>query len=91
MTVKTISYLKDQFGPTDRPGSQDYIDLIDTLADDRNAVYISATEPTDVDANPMWFDTTDGSLKIYSSSQWNPISGGSSSAADEVAVIMGIY
>lgn len=91
MTVQTIAYLKEQFGPTDRPGSQDYIDLIDTLADDRNAVYISATEPADVAANPMWFDTTDGSLKVYSNSQWNSISGSSSGGVDEVAVIMGIY
>lgn len=76
MTVRTIEYLLDRFGPGDSPRSSDYIDLIETLADDRNAVYISATEPADVEANPMWFDTTDGSLKVYSNSQWNSISEG---------------
>lgn len=77
MAIRTIQYLKDRFGPGDAPRSSDYIDLIDTLADDRNAVYFSETAPTDTDANPLWFNTSSNELSIYSNGQWNTVQGGS--------------
>ena len=74
MAVLTIPQLLEKFGPGDAPRSNDYIDLINTLADDRNAVYFSATAPTDTDANPLWFDTSNNLLFIYNG-EWVESSG----------------
>ena len=65
MTVRTIEYLLNKFGAGKSPGSSEYVDLIDTLADDRNAVYFSATAPADTEANPLWFNTTTNVLSVY--------------------------
>jgi hypothetical protein len=65
MTVRTIEYLLTKFGAGKSPGSSEYVDLIDTLADDRNAVYFSATAPSDTEANPLWFNTTTNVLSVY--------------------------
>jgi hypothetical protein len=65
MTVRTIEYLLNKFGAGRSPGSSEYVDLIDTLADDRNAVYFSANAPADVEANPLWFNTTTNVLSVY--------------------------
>ena len=65
MTVRTIEYLLNKFGAGKSPGSSEYVDLIDTLADDRNAVYFSATAPADTAANPLWFNTTTNVLSVY--------------------------
>ena len=65
MTVRTIEYLLNKFGAGNSPGSSEYVDLIDTLADDRNAVYFSATAPADTEANPLWFNTSTNVLSVY--------------------------
>jgi hypothetical protein len=65
MAVISIQNLLIKFGAGKGPRSQDYIDLIDTLADDRNAVYFSATEPEDTSANPLWFNTSTNVLSVY--------------------------
>lgn len=65
MTIRTIEYLLNRFGSGKSPGSADYVDLIDTLADDRNAVYFSSTAPADTGANPLWFNTTSSVLSVY--------------------------
>ena len=65
MTVRTIEYLLNKFGAGKSPGSSEYVDLIDTLADDRNAVYFSATAPADTAANPLWFNTSTNVLSVY--------------------------
>jgi hypothetical protein len=65
MTVRTIEYLLLKFGAGKSPGSSEYVDLIDTLADDRNAVYFSGTAPADVEANPLWFNTSTNVLSVY--------------------------
>ena len=70
MTVRTIEYLLNKFGAGKSPGSSDYVDLIDTLADDRNAVYFSATAPADTEANPLWFNSTTQVLSVYSNGSW---------------------
>jgi hypothetical protein len=65
MTVRTIEYLLNKFGAGKSPRSSDYVDLIDTLADDRNAVYFSGTAPADTEANPLWFNTSTNVLSVY--------------------------
>lgn len=76
MTIRTIEYLLNRFGSGKSPRSADYVDLIDTLADDRNAVYFSATAPADTSANPLWFNTTTSVLSIYHNGSWISGSGG---------------
>jgi hypothetical protein len=70
MAVLSIENLLVKFGAGKSPRSQDYLDLIDTLADDRNAVYFSATAPADTAANPLWFNTTTNVLGVYDSGEW---------------------
>jgi hypothetical protein len=65
MAVLSIQNLLLKFGAGKSPRSQDYLDLIDTLADDRNAVYFSSTAPTDTEANPLWFNTSTDVLSVY--------------------------
>jgi hypothetical protein len=80
MAIRTIQQLLDKFGPGDSPRSSDYVDLIETLADDRNAVYFSTTAPADVAANPIWFKTDTNGLFVYSNGQW--VASGGGGAAD---------
>jgi hypothetical protein len=70
MAIRTIQQLIDKFGPGDFPRSADYVDLIETLADDRNAVYFSDTEPEDTSANPVWFDESTSDLKLFFEGSW---------------------
>jgi hypothetical protein len=65
MAVLSIQNLLVKFGAGKSPRSQDYLDLIDTLADDRNAVYFSSTAPEDTAANPLWFNTSTNVLSVY--------------------------
>jgi hypothetical protein len=65
MAVISIENLLIKFGAGKGPRSQDYIDLIDTLADDRNAVYFASTAPEDTAANPLWFNTSNNVLSVY--------------------------
>jgi hypothetical protein len=58
MAVLSIQDLLVKFGSGKTPRSADYDDLIDSLADDRNAVYFSATAPADTEDNPLWFNTS---------------------------------
>jgi hypothetical protein len=59
-----------KFGAGKSPRSSDYIDLIDTLADDRNAVYFSNTAPEDTEANRIWFNTSTQTLNVYDDGDW---------------------
>ena len=70
MAVLSIENLLLKFGAGKSPRSADYIDLIDTLADDRNAVYFSSTAPTDTEANRIWFNTDTQILSIYDDGVW---------------------
>jgi hypothetical protein len=70
MAVLSIQNLLLKFGAGKSPRSADYIDLIDTLADDRNAVYFSTTAPTDTEANRIWFNTDTQILSIYDDGGW---------------------
>jgi hypothetical protein len=65
MAVLSIQNLLLKFGAGKSPRSQDYLDLIDTLADDRNAVFFSETAPEDTEANPLWFNTSTNVLSVY--------------------------
>ena len=73
MAVLSIENLLVKFGAGKSPKSGDYLDLIDTLADDRNAVYFSATAPEDTGANPIWFNTSTNVLSVYSNEAWSNI------------------
>jgi hypothetical protein len=73
MAVLSIQNLLLKFGAGKSPRSADYIDLIDTLADDRNAVYFSSTVPEDTVANPLWFNTSTNILSVYSNAVWSNI------------------
>jgi hypothetical protein len=75
MAVLSIQNLLLKFGAGKSPRSQDYLDLIDTLADDRNAVYFSATAPADTEANPLWFNTGTQVLSVYDG-EWISAGGG---------------
>jgi hypothetical protein len=70
MAVLTIQNLLLKFGAGKSPRSADYLDLIDTLADDRNAVYFSATAPIDTEANRIWFNTTEQTINVYDNGGW---------------------
>jgi hypothetical protein len=74
VTIRTIEHLLNKFGSGKSPRSSDYADLIDTLADDRSAVYFSSTAPEDTAANPLWFNTTSDVLSIYDGG-WIPAGG----------------
>ena len=80
MAVLTIAQVKAKFGSGGAPRSADYVNLIETLADDRNAVYFDSIEPADTDANQLWFNTSNNELSVYSNAQWNTIQGGSGTA-----------
>jgi hypothetical protein len=70
MAIIDIEVLKEKFGPGDSPRSADYIDLIETLADDRNAVYYANTSPEDTEANRIWFNTSSEVLYVYFNDDW---------------------
>jgi hypothetical protein len=82
MAIRTIQQLVDKFGPGDSPRSSDYVDLIETLADDRNAVYFSPTAPEDTAANPIWFKTDTESLFIFNNGEWVSAGAGSGGEVD---------
>jgi len=85
MPVITIAQLLEKFGPGDAPRSDDYIDLIDTLADDRNAVYFDSVAPADTDANPLWFNTSSNALSVYNGGQWVGIQGGGAAVINAIS------
>jgi hypothetical protein len=92
MTIRTIQQLIDKFGPGDSPRSADYVDLIETLADDRNAVYFGEEAPEDTFANPIWFNTINETLFIYSDNEWIAAGGSVGNDGDsayEIAVANG--
>jgi hypothetical protein len=70
MAILTIEQLKELFAPGDRPGSSDFIDLIDTLSDDRTAVHVGMSEPIDGSATPLWFDDLNQILYVYDGTDW---------------------
>ena len=82
MAVLTIEDLLIKFGAGKSPRSQDYLDLIDTLADDRNAVYFSGTAPEDTAANPLWFNTSTNVLSVYNG-EWIAAGGGGGGPTDD--------
>jgi hypothetical protein len=82
MAVLSIENLLIKFGAGKAPRSQDYLDLIDTLADDRNAVYFSSTAPEDTSANPLWFNTSNNVLSVYDG-EWVAAGGAQGPAGPE--------
>jgi hypothetical protein len=82
MAILTIEQLKELFAPGDRPGSSDFIDLIDTLSDDRTAVHVGMSEPTDGSGTPLWFDDLNQILYVYDGTEWVAAGSGGGGGAD---------
>lgn len=70
MAIISISELKALFESGDRPSSSDYINLIDTLGDDRTAVHIGFSEPASGFVTPLWFNDSTDTLSVYDGIEW---------------------
>jgi hypothetical protein len=70
MPVVDISELKASFQAGSHMKSDYFMNLIDTLADDRAAIHIGLTEPEDPFAVPFWFSELDGVLKLFNGFDW---------------------
>lgn len=85
MAIISISELKALFESGDRPSSSDYINLIDTLADDRTAVHIGLSEPASGFVTPLWFNDSTDTLSVYDGIEWVVAGGaGGTNGADGV-------
>lgn len=74
MPVVSIQELKESFEPGSFITSTYFINLIDTLADDRSAIYVGYSEPEDPHAVPLWFNDSDKVLSIFDGSRWVAVS-----------------
>jgi hypothetical protein len=70
MPVVSIAELKAAFEPGQYLGSAYFMNLIDTLADDRAAVHIGSSEPEDAHAVPFWFNDWEGTLSVFNGVSW---------------------
>lgn len=91
MAIISIADLKAKFEPGDKPGSSDFIDLIDTLADDTTAIHIGINQPSDGSETPLWFNESTEVLSVFDGVDWIAVSGAGGSGTDglsayEVAV-----
>ena len=75
MPVVSIQELKERFEPGKHLKSSYFINLIDTLADDRAAVHIGRDMPSDSAAVPFWFNDVSGSLSVFNGVEWVDVSG----------------
>lgn len=82
MAIKTLGELKTLFGPGQRLLSASFVDLIDTLGDDRTAVHIGLSEPLDGSSTPIWFNDSTQVLSIYDGVSWVAAGGGGGAGAD---------
>jgi hypothetical protein len=98
MAIISISELKALFESGDRPSSSDYINLIDTLGDDRTAVHIGFSEPASGFVTPLWFNDSTDTLSVYDGIEWvvaggaggvDGTDGADGSSAYEIAVSNG--
>lgn len=74
MPVVSISELKESFEPGKFLKSDYFMNLIDTLADDRSAIYVGYSEPDDPHAVPLWFNDSDKVLSIFDGIKWVAVS-----------------
>lgn len=70
MPVVSIDELKSSFKAGQHMKSDYFMNLIDTLADDRAAVHIGLSAPEDPSAVPFWFNESDGILKLFNGFDW---------------------
>jgi hypothetical protein len=73
MPVVDISELKSSFKPGSHMKSDYFMNLIDTLADDRAAVHVGLSAPEDPSAVPFWFNESDGVLKLFNGFDWTTL------------------
>ena len=74
MPIVSVQELKQQFVPGKFLKSNYFMNLIDTLADDRSAIYVGYSEPADAHAIPLWFNDSTRVLSIFDGSKWVPVS-----------------
>ena len=74
MPIVSVQELKHQFEPGRFLKSDYFMNLIDTLADDRSAIYVGYSEPKDAHAVPLWFNDSNKVLSIFDGSKWVPVS-----------------
>jgi len=74
MPIVSVQELKQQFEPGKFLKSNYFMNLIDTLADDRSAIYVGYSEPEDAHAIPLWFNDSTRVLSIFDGSKWVPVS-----------------
>lgn len=74
MPIVSIQELKEQFEPGKFVTSEYFINLIDTLADDRSAIYVGYSEPADANAIPLWFNDATRILSIFDGAKWVAVS-----------------
>ena len=51
-----------------------FMNLIDTLADDRNVIHVGYSEPSDASAVPLWFNDSSRVLSIFDGNAWVEVS-----------------
>lgn len=74
MPIVSVQELKSSFEPGKFVTSEYFMNLIDTLADDRSAIYVGYSEPEDAHAIPLWFNDETKVLFIFDGSRWVPVS-----------------
>jgi len=74
MPIVSIQELKEQFEPGKFIRSDYFFNLIDTLADDRSAIYVGYSEPADANAIPLWFNDATRILSIFDGAKWVAVS-----------------
>lgn len=70
MAIVSIEELKEGFEPGKPLRSQYFMNLVDTLADDRAAIHVGNTEPEDGYAVPLWFNDFNNTLSVFDGSSW---------------------
>jgi hypothetical protein len=79
MPVVSINELKERFEPGKHLRASYFVNLIDTLADDRTAVHIGRDMPTDSMAVPFWFNDETNTLSVFNGVEWISVSGNGNS------------
>ena len=70
MAIVSIDQLKEGFEPGKPLRSQYFMNLVDTLADDRTAIHVGMSEPEDGFVTPLWFNDFNKTLYVFDGLEW---------------------
>lgn len=70
MAIVSIEELKEGFEPGKPLRSQYFMNLVDTLSDDRTAIHIGNSKPENGFAVPLWFDDFNKTLSVFDGFSW---------------------